>query len=71
MYLNIHYDDLWSHYLLQLFSHPGLWGGEGGTFANILPAGGVCQFWVKIQLKSGKHPFCTIGHELQDVSFPS
>ena len=28
-----------------------------GTFANILPGGDVCQFWAKIQPKTGKPPF--------------
>jgi hypothetical protein len=36
---------------------PRLGGGDGGTFANILPKGDVCQFLAKTQCKTCKRTF--------------
>ena len=41
----------------QIYSFIHFWVGGGGTFANILPRGDICQFLAKIQPTTGKRPF--------------
>ena len=46
----------------------------GGTFANILPWGSVCQFLAKIHAKAGQRPSCnknTIQKYIKRMTFTS